>query len=185
MVNLFNSKARRATGREASQCATSAPASFRVIENRFHEGNLSELEILEAAADILRRRAAHEKFCLNTPDECLVYFRHLLSHYGREHFMVAFLRHDFSIISTEILFIGSKQEFHIDYHTIARRAVALDAVNMVIAHNHPSGYLRPSEADISLTLGLKQHLSWLGITIEDHIIVGNGAAYSMYANGDM
>ncbi len=53
----------------------------------------------------------------------------------------------------------------------------------VLAHNHPSGLLQPSQADLSLTQALAEMMKPLGITLEDHVIVGGDGVFSFAREG--
>ena len=53
----------------------------------------------------------------------------------------------------------------------------------VMAHNHPSGLLQPSQADLSLTQALAEMMKPLGITLEDHVIVGGDGVFSFAREG--
>ena len=65
--------------------------------------------------------------------------------------------------------------------------LALDhrASSLVLAHNHPSGQLRPSEEDIRLTKKLVEGGRLLDLTVQDHLIVALGGYYSFADNGGM
>ena len=56
---------------------------------------------------------------------------------------------------------------------------------IVLAHNHPSGNLKPSQADILLTNKLKEAGKYLDIDVIDHIILTEEAYYSFADEGIM
>ena len=60
----------------------------------------------------------------------------------------------------------------IDVASVFREALKAGAEEIVIAHNHPSGKLTPSKADLHLTGELKSRAEWLGLEFIDHIILG-------------
>lgn len=66
---------------------------------------------------------------------------------------------------------------------IFRRALALDARGLVIAHNHPSGDPRPSEVDEQATRRLATTAEALGIRLHDHLIFAGGECASFRALG--
>ena len=66
---------------------------------------------------------------------------------------------------------------------IFRRALALDATGLVIAHNHPSGDPKPSQADIQATRRLAAAAEALGIRLHDHLIFAGGECASFRALG--
>ena len=65
--------------------------------------------------------------------------------------------------------------------------VALDnmASAMILCHNHPSGNIQPSNADISLTKKIVKGASYFDISVLDHIIIGDGKFYSFADAGQM
>lgn len=65
-------------------------------------------------------------------------------------------------------------------------AIALKrrAHRIILAHNHPTGNLKPSRADVKLTNSLSQAGGILNIPLEDHIIITKHGAYSMRDHGD-
>lgn len=60
----------------------------------------------------------------------------------------------------------------IDMGAIFREALKAGAEEIIVAHNHPSGKLTPSKADLRLTEELKSRAEWLGLGFLDHIIFG-------------
>lgn len=61
----------------------------------------------------------------------------------------------------------------IDPGTIFREALKVGAEEIIVAHNHPSGDLTPSRADVSATKKLQKAAQLLGVTLLDHLIVGS------------
>ena len=66
----------------------------------------------------------------------------------------------------------------VDIRLIAKYAVDALAVNVILAHNHPSGNLQPSQADKQITEKVKQGLKFLDIKLLDHIILTADSYYS-------
>lgn len=70
-----------------------------------------------------------------------------------------------------------------DIRIIAKYAVDSLATSIILAHNHPSGNLKPSQADINLTQKAKKGLDILDITVLDHIILTSDSHYSFADQG--
>jgi DNA repair protein RadC len=66
---------------------------------------------------------------------------------------------------------------------VLRRGIELNAVAVVLAHNHPSGSPEPSQADIHLTKQLTELLRQIDIRVLDHIVVGTGSCVSFASRG--
>ena len=66
---------------------------------------------------------------------------------------------------------------------VAKTALALGADGVVLAHNHPSGTVKPSQADLTLTRALQEALALIDVGVRDHIIVAQGKYLSMAEEG--
>lgn len=73
----------------------------------------------------------------------------------------------------------------VDKTIVAKYAVDSLARGVVLAHNHPSGNLKPSEADVTITRDIKAGLDLFGITVLDHIILTETAYTSLADDGYM
>lgn len=73
----------------------------------------------------------------------------------------------------------------IDLRLVAKYAVDSLATQVILAHNHPSGNLKPSEQDIDITLKAKKGLALLDITVDDHIILTKDGYLSLLEDGLM
>ena len=71
----------------------------------------------------------------------------------------------------------------VDIKIILGIALKCNASSIVIAHNHPSGSLQPSETDKSITKKLKEACKLLDLNLLDHLVVTTGGYYSFSDNG--
>lgn len=78
---------------------------------------------------------------------------------------------------------GGVSETVVDAKIIFRRALEVTASSIILFHNHPSGNLRPSQSDISLTKKIKQAGEHLNITVLDHLIIAGNSYYSFADDG--
>ena len=62
-------------------------------------------------------------------------------------------------------------------------ALKFHAAGLVFAHNHPSGEIKPSAEDISITRQLIFACKVMGITVHEHLIIGESAYYSFADHG--
>lgn len=92
---------------------------------------------------------------------------------------------DGCVISEEIVAEGCEGQLQLSPRRIFGRALALDARHILIAHNHPSGNAQPSKCDIIKTKELVAQAAPLGVTIDDHLIVGRREIFSMRDRGLM
>jgi len=90
---------------------------------------------------------------------------------GQEHFVVLYLDNKMRVQYFKVLLSGGTDEITIDTKVIFRTALLVDASNLILAHNHPSGDITPSKADNNITIKLKEAGKLIGIPIRDHLIV--------------
>ena len=98
-----------------------------------------------------------------------------------EHVRALFLDTRHMLIRDECMMRGSTSEATIYPREIVRRALELGAASLILAHNHPSGNLTPSEADIVATRRLIEACSTVDIQMLDHLIVGRSGCLSFRA----
>ena len=82
------------------------------------------------------------------------------------------------IISREIVSIGTLNTSVVHPREIFRTAIIRNACSIILAHNHPSGNVKPSNEDIEVTRKLKKAGVILGIELLDHLIVSREDYYS-------
>jgi DNA repair protein RadC len=81
------------------------------------------------------------------------------------------------------MFRGSLTQTMVYPREVAKTALALGADGVVLAHNHPGGTVKPSQADIKLTRALQEALALIDVAVRDHIIVAQGKYLSMAEEG--
>ena len=97
----------------------------------------------------------------------------------RETFIAVFLGPMQKFIASEVLFVGSVDRACVCQRVVLTRALSHEALSIVVAHNHPSGSLIPSAADIETTRKLARCLRLVDITLADHLIVASGRCESL------
>lgn len=80
---------------------------------------------------------------------------------------------------------GGMTQTVVDAKIVAKFAVDSMASAVILVHNHPSGNLRPSPQDISLTKKIREGLALLDIQLLDHVILTSGGMCSMNDSGMM
>ncbi|MBN8923355.1 MAG: JAB domain-containing protein [Rhodanobacter sp.] len=135
------------------------------------------------ALRIVERRAAEHGEAMTDPRVAGQLFRLRLGNELREHFEVAFLDNRHRLLAVERLFSGTIDGATVHVRVVVQRALALNAVAMIVAHNHPSGDATPSTADKAITRELEQVLAMMGMRLLDHMIVTAHDAVSMTALG--
>jgi DNA repair protein RadC len=105
--------------------------------------------------------------------------------HAREHevFAVMFLDGQHRLLVLEEMFRGTLTQTSVYPREVVKRALALNAGAVVLAHNHPSGVAEPSRADEYLTQTLKSALQLVDVRVLDHVVVGQGQVVSMAERG--
>ena len=143
---------------------------------------------LVAVLELARRAMAEQlraRQVLDTPEALSHYLQLHLAHRGHEVFAVLFLDAQHRMIALEEMFRGTLAETSVYPREVVVRALYHQAAAVVLAHNHPTGRVRPSRADEALTRGLRAALALVDVRVLDHVIVGPGQAISMAQQGLM
>jgi len=101
----------------------------------------------------------------------------------QEVFAVLFLDAQHRLLKLEDLFYGTLTQTSVYPREVVKRALALNAGAVVLAHNHPSGLAEPSRADEYLTQTLMSALKLVDVRVLDHLVVGQGQVVSMAERG--
>jgi DNA repair protein RadC len=139
-----------------------------------------------AALEIGRRRQAmnyREKAIMTSSNDVANYLQSLLKDYRHEVFAVLFLNRANKINHFQIVSEGGITGTVADPRIILKKALEEDAVSMILCHNHPSGSLKPSSADVELTRKIKEAAKFFDIKVMDHLIVSDAGYYSFSDEG--
>ncbi len=98
---------------------------------------------------------------------------------SQERFAVLLLDVKNRLMGTQVITIGTATETLAHPREIFREVIRQGATRVIIAHNHPSGNVEPSQEDISLTKQLLIAAQFLNIPLLDHLILGNGDHLSL------
>ncbi|MCB4748355.1 MAG: DNA repair protein RadC [Sulfurovum sp.] len=101
----------------------------------------------------------------------------------QEYFLSITLDGASHIINTRTVFIGTLNQSMVHPREVFANAIADRAAGIIIAHNHPSGTLHPSRADIRITERLKEVAKLVGIELLDHVILSQEGYYSFSDEG--
>lgn len=99
-----------------------------------------------------------------------------------EHFYLITLNAANKVLGWSLVSIGGLNGTVADVRIIAQTALLQNASCLILCHNHPSGAIRPSDADIRLTRKIKEALDWLDIKVLDHIILTDEDEYYSFAD---
>ncbi|WP_229711398.1 RadC family protein [Pectinatus frisingensis] len=141
------------------------------------------------AAVELGRRIAQEplgrKFSLNTPVDAANYLIPRLRYENKEKFAVVLLNVKNQVLSFKVISIGILNASLVHPREVFNEAIVNSASSMILAHNHPSGDCAPSDDDMAVTDRLVKAGRIIGITVADHIIIGDNKYMSFRERGLM
>ncbi|WP_162910183.1 RadC family protein [Azohydromonas sediminis] len=141
---------------------------------------------LSAVLELARRALVAElaqRPVFDAPQRVKDYLRLQLAHLPHEVFAVLFLDHQHRLLAMEELFRGTLSHTSVYPREVVKRALALNAGAVVLAHNHPSGVAEPSRADEFLTQSLKGALALVDVRVLDHFVVGAADVVSFAERG--
>lgn len=134
-----------------------------------------------AAMELGRRRrseTALKKLQITSSNSVFEIMQPIIGDLNHEEFWVVYLNNANKIIRKNQLSKGGITGTVVDIRLVMKDAIEHGATALVLAHNHPSGTLVPSEADKSLTKKLKTAGESLDIKVLDHLIVTQKAYFS-------
>ena len=141
---------------------------------------------LRALMEMARRALAQQistEPLFDNPQRVKDYLGLQLGGRQQEVFVVLFLDGQHRLLKMEEMFQGTLTQTSVYPREVVRRALALNAGAVVLAHNHPSGVAEPSRADEYLTQTLKAALQLIDVRVLDHLVVGQGQVVSMAERG--
>ena len=139
-----------------------------------------------AALELGRRRRAEESVELLKITSSKIIFelmQPIIGELPHEEFWIVYLNNSNKVISKTQLSKGGITGTVVDVRLVFKLALEMGATSLVLCHNHPSGSLKPSEADKQITQKLKRAGESLEIAILDHVIVTETGYFSFVDQG--
>ena len=134
-----------------------------------------------AALELGRRRRMEEALVISkiaSSKNVFDYMQPVIGELPHEEFWILYLNNSNHILLKQQLSKGGITGTLVDIRLVLKQALELNAVSIILAHNHPSGTLKPSEADKKLTQKLKKAAESLDIKVLDHLIITEKAYFS-------
>jgi DNA repair protein RadC len=145
------------------------------------EAAITDLKIVQAAANRLLRGGVKKRHVLSSWPSVLDYCRTAMAFESKEHFRILFLDKGNHLIADEQQQTGTVDHTPVYPREVVKRALELSATAVILVHNHPSGDPTPSRADIDMTRAIVEVARPLGIAVHDHLIVGKDGHASLKA----
>ena len=141
-----------------------------------------------AAMEIGRRREAQsheEKPKITSSKDAFTILRSLIGDLQVEEFWVLFLNQANFVIHKEQISKGGISQTAVDVRIILKIALEEMATGIILAHNHPSGNLKPSKSDHIITQKVKKAGETLDLNVLDHLIVTQKSYFSFADEGEL
>ncbi|MFL0354055.1 DNA repair protein RadC [Xanthomarina sp. GH4-25] len=136
---------------------------------------------IAAALELGRRRGGEEvvqKKKITSSQSVFQIMQPILGELPHEEFWILYLNNSNKIIQKNQLSKGGITGTLVDVRLVLKNALEVGATGLILVHNHPSGTLKPSEADKQITQKLKHAGESLDIKVLDHVIVTENAYFS-------
>lgn len=141
---------------------------------------------IAAALELGRRRSAQSERVvqqISSSKAAYEVMRAKLQDLPHEEFWVLFLSRNNKVLDTQMIGRGGISGTVADVRVILKLGLENLASGMILAHNHPSGNLSPSNADMALTHKVTESAKLMDIAVLDHLIITDTSYYSFADNG--
>lgn len=140
--------------------------------------------LILAAIEFARRRIKPEGMKIETPSDVLPLIRHFADR-KQEHFLAITINGANEVMNVRVVSIGLVDRSPVHPREVFADAVLDRAAGLIVAHNHPTGGLEPSGADVLVTQQLKQAGEVMGIDLLDHVIFNRNGYFSFLESGQL
>ncbi|UCH19879.1 MAG: DNA repair protein RadC [Deltaproteobacteria bacterium] len=141
------------------------------------------IKLIKAVSERYLASKLEKKNALNNSKELFDYLYHSIRDKRRECFQVVFLDAKNRVIGTHTLFEGTLTASAIYPREVVLAALNHNAAAIIFAHNHPSGDPMPSVDDVAITRQLVLANRVMGITVHEHLVIGNNRYFSFADQG--
>ena len=148
-----------------------------------NEAAVVAIKVAKAAAERLLKEDIADKAVIKSWTQLIDYCRIHIGNIAHEEFHVLFLNNRLELIADERLQRGTVDHTPVYPREVVKRALELGALSLILVHNHPSGDVNPSKADIDVTKQIVTAARTLGIEVQDHIIIGAKKHFSFKGKG--
>jgi len=149
---------------------------------------LAKAVTIAAALELSKRRqmaTVDEKRIIKASKDIYEEIGPLLRDLNHEEFWVLALNRRLRVVASKRISTGGISETIVDVRLILKFGIENNASNLVLAHNHPSGNLIPSESDLRLTSDIRQAAKYMNMPLIDHVIVADTGYFSFADAGKL
>jgi len=147
----------------------------------YFERGVSSKELIHTASCVMESMTVEKGEEFTNVSDVSSFVRMKLGMSQREVFAVIFLDNKHRLIKYSELFYGTVDSCTVHPREVVKKALELNAKAVVLAHNHPSGNIEPSQADRDITRKVKSALDTVDIRLLDHFVVSSLVQYCSFA----
>ncbi len=144
----------------------------------------SKIATILAAMELGRRYFGTKKRIISHPSDVVPFLQHYAGR-NQEHFICVSLNGANEIIAKRVVSVGLVNRTLVHPREVYADPIKDRAASIIVAHNHPSGNIRPSDDDIELTHRLHKAGKILGIALLDHIILVESGKFFSFIQNDI
>ncbi len=143
------------------------------------------IKLVKDLGDLVLKEKARDRVQISCTQELLDYCRCAMGGLKEEQFRIIYLDTRNRMMDVDVLEKGVVNQAVVYPRKVIEHALKRKAAALILVHNHPSGHVVPSEADIRLTRTIEEAARVLDILIHDHLIVGEEKVFSFREEGMM
>ena len=147
------------------------------------EAAVVAIKVAKSASERLLKEEVVARPVIKSWEQLLDYVRIQFGHSKNEEFHVLFLNHKLQLIASECQQKGTINHTPVYPREVVKRALELGASSIILVHNHPSGDVSPSKADIDVTKQIVEAAKALGVAVHDHLIISEKKHFSFKDGG--
>lgn len=162
--------------------------SYKDFCNRFNGVGPAKAINIVAALELGYRRkqsTSLQRPIINSSSDAYNAVAHLLLEKDVESFFVMLLSNNNKLIRIVPISNGGINETLVDRKIVFKAALENNAVKIILTHNHPSGDMKPSQADINTTRTIVEAGKIMSIQVLDHLIIGEDDRYYSFLDNGM
>ncbi len=137
------------------------------------------IRLVKACSEYALKSEALKRQAIRSLDNLVEYCRASMGGLPDEQFRVIYLNSQNEIIAEEIVQEGTVNQTVVYPRKVLELALKHKATGLILVHNHPSGNLKPSAADLELTRSLVKASRALNLTVHDHLIISRHGYFSL------
>ncbi len=141
------------------------------------------IKLIKEMGTLYLKEKAKEKPQITCTSELIDYCKTYMGGLRDERFCVIYLDAQNRLADIETIQEGIVNQAVVYPRKVLENALKQKASAVILVHNHPSGYVKPSDADILLTKTIQETARILDIIVHDHVIIGENRFFSFREEG--